>query len=451
MTAGESWRAVRPIAGPLDAVVQLPGSKSLTNRALVCAALARGRSVLQGALLADDTEAMLDGLRRLGISVVVDPDPPRVTVDGCGGALPAAAVGARLDARQSGTTSRFLLPLLALGPGPTVLDGAPALRSRPMADGIAALRSLGAVVVEQGEPGHLPVVVHGLPAASDQPAARSGRATSRPAELTVRGDASSQFLSGLLLAGPALADGLVVGVSGRLVSRPYVEMTAAVMRDFGAAVTGAARSHHDRRWTVGPGGYRATTHRVEPDASAASYVFAAAAICGGRVTVEGLGKGSLQGDLGFVDVLARMGCHVEHGEASTAVTGTGTLAGIEVDLADLSDTAQTLAAVAVFANSPTRVTGIGFIRGKETDRVGHVVRELRRCGIDAAEEDDGFVVRPGAPTPARIETYGDHRMAMSFALLGLRSPGIEITDPGCVAKTFPGFWDTIDGLATAAP
>ncbi len=192
-------------------------------------------------------------------------------------------------------------------------------------------------------------------------------------------------------------------------------------------------------------------YAIEPDASAASYFFAAAAITGGRVVVDGLGRGSLQGDLRFVDILERMGCRVRMTDTGTEVAGPapGELRGVDVDMADLSDTAQTLAAVAPFASGPTRVTGIGFIRGKETDRVAAVVRELRRAGIDAEEEPDGFLIRPGTPRPARIATYDDHRMAMSFALLGLRAPGIEIEDPACVAKTYPGFFADLDRALAA--
>ena len=188
------------------------------------------------------------------------------------------------------------------------------------------------------------------------------------------------------------------------------------------------------------------TYEVEPDATAASYVFAAAALLGGRVTVTGLGERSLQGDLAFVDLLGRMGATVERAGDATTVVGTGPLHGIEVDMAQISDTAQTLAVVAAFANSPTRVTGIGFIRGKETDRIGAVVTELQRLGIDADEEADGFVVRPGPLRAGTVQTYDDHRMAMSFALAGLRVPGVQVADPGCVAKTFPGYWDLLDEL-----
>jgi 3-phosphoshikimate 1-carboxyvinyltransferase len=421
-------RAVRPVAGPLDAAVTVPGSKSLTNRALVAAALADGRSTLVGPLRADDTEAMIDCLRSLGIVVEPDWSEGRIVVDGCRGAPPAAE--ADLDARLSGTTSRFVLPVAALGTGRYRLDGAPPLRDRPFGPGVEALRALSVAVDEEAATGHLPLVVHGGPM--------------RGGEIDLPGDTSSQFLSGLLLAGAAAAEGLVVRLSTELVSRPYVDMTVQVMRAFGASVEHPGEA----TWIVAPRIYRGTRYEVEPDASAASYFFAAAAICGGSVTVRGLGDRSVQGDLRFVDVLAQMGAEVVRTSEQVTVTGTGELHGVEVDMADISDTAQTLAAVAVFADGPTRITGIGFVRGKETDRIGDVITELRRCGITADEEPDGYVVHPGTPRPAVVETYHDHRMAMSFALLGLRAEGIEIADPGCVAKTFPGFWDVLDDLGT---
>jgi 3-phosphoshikimate 1-carboxyvinyltransferase len=411
---------IEPVRGPIDATVVPPGSKSITNRALVAAALATGRSTLRGVLVADDTEAMVDCLRRLGITV--DAAGDRLTVGGAGGRIPAAA--ADLDVRQSGTTARFVAPVAALGHGRYTLDGAPRMRERPMADLVEALRSLGATV--SGD--HLP-----LTSTADGLAGGSA---------LVAADASSQFASGLLLSAPAMAGGLRLRLLSVPVSRPYLELTADVMRAFGATVI----SDDDRSFTVAPGGYRATTYAVEPDASAASYFFAAAAICGGTVRVPGLGRRSRQGDVRFVDLLARMGATVEQTDDETVVTGAAPLHGIEVDMADLSDTASTLAVVAAFASTPTRVTGIGFIRAKESDRVGGVVRELRRLGVDAVEEADGFVVRPGAFRPARVRTYDDHRMAMSFALVGLRLPGVEIEDPACVAKTFPDFFQALAGL-----
>jgi 3-phosphoshikimate 1-carboxyvinyltransferase len=260
--------------------------------------------------------------------------------------------------------------------------------------------------------------------------------------LRVRGDVSSQFLSGLLMAAPAMRTGLSVELDGELVSKPYVDMTVTLMEAFG--VTTARPGDHI--WQVAPQGYRSTDYTIEPDASAASYAFAAAVITGGEVTVEGLGASSLQGDVGFVDLLERMGAQVERSAASITVRGTGELHGIDADMADTSDTAQTLAVVAAFADGPTRVSGIGFIRGKETNRIAAVVTELNRAGVLTEEEPDGFVVHPGPAAPTVIETYDDHRMAMSFALLGLRAPGIRIADPGCVAKTFPGYWAMLDDL-----
>jgi 3-phosphoshikimate 1-carboxyvinyltransferase len=411
--------------------VRPPGSKSLTNRALVCAALADGSTLLDGALFADDTEAMLSCLHELGVRVRPDRSARTVAVAGADGVPPSE--GALLDARLSGTTSRFVLPVAALGRGTYVIDGAAPLRARPMGDLFEALGELGATAEPLGEPGHLPV--------------RLESAGLRGGSVQVRGDVSSQFLSGLLLSAPCMRTGLRVEVTTELVSVPYVEMTLAVMAAFGARHRSEVDEAGRRTITVEPGGYRGVErYLVEPDASAASYFFAAAAICGGTVRIDGLGTASLQGDVGFVDVLERMGVGVQRGADHLVVTGGSPLRGVEVDLADLSDTAQTLAVVAPFASSPTTITGIGFIRGKETDRIAAVVAELRRCGIDAEELPDGLRVHPGAPAPATVQTYDDHRMAMSFALLGLRAPGITIADPGCVAKTFPGYWDALAEL-----
>ena len=323
-------RPVVPITHPLDATVTVPGSKSLTNRALVCAALAAGRSTVDNALVADDSLAMRTALGALGADLAIDDTSGRVVVTGTGGRLRPGPLD--LDMRLSGTTSRFLLPVVAaFGRGRYRIDGAAPLRARPMGPVLDGIAALGAAVEPDGPPGHLPVVI-------DTPGDLRG------GPLAVAGDTSSQFLSGLLLAAPGT----------RVVRTP------------------------DATTVVGTGG-----------------------------TLRSLG---------------------------------------EVDLVDMPDMAQTLAAVAVFADAPTRVTGVELIRGHETDRIAAVVAELRRAGIRADEHRDGFTVHPGTPQPARIETYDDHRMAMSFALLGLRAPGIEIADPACVGKTFPGFWDVLDGL-----
>ena len=419
-------RSVRPLVRPPDAEVTVPGSKSLTNRALLAAGLARGTSTLTGVLDADDTRAMLDCLRTLGVGLATSGDRTRVQVDGVDARPPVLAP--RLEARLSGTTARFLGPVLARVAGTSHLDGLPPFRRRPMGPTIAALRALGCVVVEHQAPGHLPISVSGGPVAGGV--------------VQVAGDASSQFLSGLLLAGPAFPAGLRVEVTTPLVSEAYVALTLDVLGWFGAEVV----REDERTFVVAGSGYRAADVAIEPDASAATYLLAAAAITGGRVRVPGLTGRSRQGDARFAEVLARMGAEVVIDAQGTEVRGTGTLRGLDIDLGGMSDTAQTLAVVAVFADRPTRITGIGFIRAKETDRIAAVVTELRRLGIDAEEEPDGLVVHPGRPAPGLVATYDDHRMAMSFALLGLAVPGIRIADPGCVAKTFPGYFDTLEQL-----
>jgi 3-phosphoshikimate 1-carboxyvinyltransferase len=417
-----------PFDGPVDAVVQPPGSKSLTNRALLAAALASGRSVLTGALFADDTEAMLECVQSLGAIVSVDRGAHIVTVDGVGGSL-ARATGP-FRARQSGTTARFIAATLALGSEPFVLDADDAMRRRPMRPVLNALASLGAMVESLGESDRLPVSIAGR---RDVPAAMP--------TVVMAGNVSSQFTSGLLLAAACMPAGLRVELTGEVVSRPYLDMTVAIMRSFG----GTVMLPDDRTFVVEPTGYRGADLVIEPDASAASYFFAVAALCGGTIRIDGLGTDSMQGDLAFVDELERMGAFVERAPRSTTVTG-GVLRGITADFSQISDTAQTIAAVAVFADDPTVISGIGFIRGKETDRIAAVVGELHRLGIDASEDVDGFTIMPGPITPTTVETHDDHRMAMSFALVGLRVPGVSIADPGCVAKTYPTYFEEIERI-----
>jgi 3-phosphoshikimate 1-carboxyvinyltransferase len=424
---GAGALSIEPLERPPDTSVTLPGSKSITNRALLCAALAGGRSRIEGALVADDTEAMIGAVGVIGADCRIDEITGTISVDGVAGDLTGGG-DSPIDARMSGTTARFLTPVLAAGSWSREVDGHSQLRNRPMGDLVGALRSLGVEVAEKIEADHLPLRVTG-PFRSDR--------------VELVGMVSSQFVSGLLMAGPLTASGLTVSVTTDLVSRPYVDMTVAVMEAFGASVEVV----DDFTWRVEHGGYRAVDgYQVEPDASAASYFLAAAAMTGGRVRIEGLSRTSLQGDITFAEVLALLGARTSWTDDSVEVRGNG-LVGADVDLGNLSDTAPTLAVVAALAESPTRVSGIGFIRAKESDRIAGPVSELRRCGVDAEETADGFVVRPGGPPHgARIRTYEDHRMAMAFALLGLVVPGIEIEDPGVVAKTFPDYFASLDQL-----
>ncbi len=425
-------RPVVPLAAPPDRVViGVPGGRSITNRALVAAALADGTSTLRGAGLSDDSEAMVDCLRALGATI--DLDGTDLTVTGVAGHPRGGSPDAPVEVftRLSGTTSRFVTAVTALADGPVRVDAAPPMRRRPMGDLVEALRALGATVEEPGEPGHLPLTVTGPLTGAD---------------VTVPGTVSSQYLSGLLLAGGARSTPLSVRVgTDRLVSQPYVTMTAHVMTAFGATVAAEGTTYR-----VAGGGYRATEYRVEADAATAAYLLSAAAVTGGTVTVPGLPTADLQADVELIDVLAAMGCTVRWEGRDVTVTGPpgGRLTGGTFDLTAFSDMAPTVAVLAAFADGPTEVTGVGFIRGKETDRIAASVAELRRLGVPAEEAPDGFVVRPDGPPrgPATIETYDDHRMAMSFALVGLVAPGIEVADPDVVNKTHPGFWADLDRL-----
>ena len=416
---------VAPLGAPIDAVVEVPGSKSIANRALVCAALAEGESVLRGVPGGDDTEAMLDCLKVLGLDFEREDSDVRIT-----GGLGSFRRGPlTLHCRLAGTTSRFITALAALGPGPYTIDGLPPLRARPMAPLHDAMVAMGVRVHSAEGHGTLPVSVHGpLDPSVD--------------EVSLRGDISSQYLTALMLIAPYLPNGLRFVLTTPLVSRPYVHITAAVMASFG--VPGVELG--DRIITVPPGRYQPCDYTVEPDASSASYPLAAAAICGGTVRVPGLTAASVQGDAGFCHVLERMGCEVTQDDMGTTVTRRGPLHGIEINMVDLSDLVPTLAAVAVFADGPVLIHGVGFIRNKESDRLSDLCNELRKAGIDATDDADGLVVRPGAPHTATLSTHHDHRLAMSFALVGLGASGIIIEDPDVVSKSWPHFWDMIEGL-----
>jgi 3-phosphoshikimate 1-carboxyvinyltransferase len=418
---------VRPAQRPLDATVVVPGSKSIANRALVCAALAHGPSTLDGMPDGDDTSAMAAGLAALGVGVTLTGD--RAAVAGIEGAL-RPAPGAVIDSALAGTTSRFLTAVAALSETPVVVDGGPPLRRRPMGALHDALLALGAVVEPLGERGHLPV--------------RVSRGELRGGAVGVPGDVSSQFLTALMLIGPMLPEGLHIELTTELVSRPYVAITAAVMSAFGAGDVHVG----DREVIVPAGGYRAARYLVEPDASSASYPFAAAAICGGRVHVPALGPSSLQGDARFVELLERMGCTATRTALGTTVQRERAVAlrGLSVDMSDISDLVPTLAVVAAFATSPTEIHGVGFIRAKESNRIDDVVGELSRLGIVAEALPDGLRVHPGRPVAAEVQTHHDHRLAMAFALAGLLVPGLSVADPDVVTKSWPGYWSMLDAI-----
>jgi 3-phosphoshikimate 1-carboxyvinyltransferase len=419
-----SVRQMQPVSAPVHGAVRPPGSKSLTNRALIVAGLAEGRSHLTGVLDSQDTRVMVESLRRLGLELDQDVAAGTIAITGCGGHPTATAADLFLE--NSGTSIRFLTAMCALGTGTFRLDGNARMRERPILDLVEGLRQLGVDVTYSGNNGFPPVIVRGTGLAGGTATVASGT--------------SSQFLSGLLMAAPGATAPVTLEIGGSLVSEPYVTMTIAVMRTFGATVDAV-----DGGFRIQPGRYQANAYHIEPDASAASYFFGAAAVTGGRVTVEGLSRQALQGDVGFVDALERMGCEVEASSDSITVVGR-TLSGIDIDMNAISDTAQTLACVAPFANSQTRIRNVAHMRHKETDRIAAVATELRKVGLSVDEHADGLTIYPGPIQPARIATYDDHRMAMSFSLLGLRAPGIEIEHPECTAKTYPHFFTDLDRL-----
>ena len=415
-------RLVRPISGPVDATVDVPGSKSIANRALLCAALAEGTSELDNVPDGDDTAAMVACLRALGLDAAHD--GRRVTLAGHGPGWGAAPLS--LHAALAGTTSRFVSALAALGSAPIVIDGLAPLRRRPFGPLQAALVQLGARVECPDGFGTLPATIEGPPI--------SGR-------LAMRGDVSSQFVTALMLIGPYLPGGLHLELTTGLVSRPYVELTAAVMGWFGCSDVVVA----DDRVAVAAGAYRPASVAIEPDASSASYPLAIAAVVGGAVTVPGLGTGALQGDARFADLLAEMGCTVRRTSGAVRVEHEGGLRGIDVDLADVSDLVPTVAVVAAVADTPSRIRGVGFIRGKESDRLGDLAHELRAAGVDVDETDDGLDIRPSRHRlrAATLATHHDHRLAMAFAVLG-SVIGLEVADPEVVSKSWPAFWTMLD-------
>ncbi len=423
----EPWNGPPPRAD-----VQVPGSKSLTNRAMVVAALADGPSVLSGALDSEDTRVMVGALRTLGITIDHDASTATISLQGCSGAIPSRA--ASLSVANSGTSLRFLTAMLATADGTFHLDGSPRMRQRPISDLLDALGDLGVRVQSDLGTGCPPVTV-------EASGLSGGRAV-------VKGDVSSQFLSGLLMALPYARIATNVVVDGSLVSQPYVAMTIAVMDAFGVSIG----NRGFRQFDVQPGRYTGRPFAIEPDASAASYFLALAAITGGSITLEGLGHSSIQGDVAFADVLERMGCTIIREPSRTTIKA-GPLRGVDVDMNAISDTVMTLAVTALFAEGPTRIRNVAHIRHKESDRIAALAAELRKLGAHVDEYPDGLAIAPPAPEllrGAEITTYDDHRMAMSFALAGLRIPGVTILDPGCVAKTYPGFWSDLERLRSVA-
>ncbi|WP_414516128.1 3-phosphoshikimate 1-carboxyvinyltransferase [Nostoc sp. PCC 9305] len=413
--------AIPALNRPVDATVEIPGSKSLTNRALLVAALAQGDSILENALFSEDSEYFAKCVEQLGIPITLNPQLAQIQVAGRGGEIPAKQ--ADLFVGLAGTAARFISALVALGNGEYRLDGVPRMRERPMGDLLTVLQMGGATINFEGNSGFMPYTVY-----SRQFAGGNFR---------VKANQTSQQLSALLMIAPYAQQDTIIEVEGTLVSQSYIKMTCRLMADFGVEVIQIG----DNQFQIKAGQrYQARHYTVEPDASNASYFFAAAAVTGGRVRVKHLTKQSCQGDILWLNVLEQMGCQIKDGDDYTEVTGPKQLQGIDIDMNDISDLVQTLGAIAPFASSPITIRNVEHIRYKETDRIKAVVTELRRLGVEVEEFADRLKIQPGPITPAAIETYHDHRMAMAFAVTGLKVPGIVIKDPGCTAKTFPDYF-----------
>jgi 3-phosphoshikimate 1-carboxyvinyltransferase len=409
----------------VQATLTLPGSKSYTHRALMAAALAGGESVLTNALAAEDTELTAAALTQLGAGI--DWQGTIIRVTGRAGRWLPALLPIYLG--NSGTSMRFLTALTSLGEGEYLLTGTERLCQRPLGELLEALRQVGVRAVSERGDGCPPVRV-------------TGGLTGGRAQLS--GSISSQYLSALLFIGPLAPAGLAIDITGELVSRPYVDLTLEVLGDFGITYY-----REGYRYFQLPGGqcYLPQDYEIEADASSASYFWAAAALTGGRVTITNLSLESSQGDVAFPGVLGRMGCAVESTPAGLAVQG-GPLQGVEVNMATMPDLVPTLAVLAAFAQGDTVITGVAHLRHKESDRLAAVATELARLGIEARETTDGLVIRGGTPKGAFIHTYNDHRIAMSFAVAGLKAGGMRIADPDCVAKSFPDFWEFFQRLYT---
>lgn len=406
---------------PINAEVEIPGSKSITNRALMVAALAKGTSTLENALFSDDTHWFSTCLQQLQIPVSSEPEAARFEVAGMGGQIPAAQ--ADLFVGNAGTAARFITALVALGQGCFRLDGIPRMRERPMGELLTVLQAAGAEVDFEGQPGYMPYTLHSH--------------GFKGGHIRLKANQTSQQVSALLMIAPYAQQDTVIEIVDELVSGSYVAITCRVMAEFGVQVT----QPEPNRFHLKAGQrYQPRPYTIEPDASNASYFLAAAAVTGGRVRVKHLSAHSCQGDAHFVEILAAMGCQVKATDRYIEVVGPDQLQGLEVDMNDMSDLVQTLAAIAPFASSPVVIRNVEHIRYKETERIKAVVTELQRLGAGVEEFADGLKIYPGPLHPAAVETYADHRMAMAFAVTGLKTPGLVIKQPDCTHKTFPDFF-----------
>ncbi len=424
---------VKKCSMPIDWVVEVPGSKSMTNRALLMAALADGTTILKGVLFSEDSRNFLGSLKVLGFHVEIDEAAKIVTVEGCNGKIPVTS--GEIYVGSAGTAARFLTAMLAMAEGTFVVNASEQMKKRPMKPLFEVLTDLGAEIKCLEKEGFLPVQINGI-----------GQSASQDEKCSTKLDISesTQFLSALLLISPMMKQGLCIEVTSERKDGAYIRITRKMMEQFGAVVDFDGKTYHMNSGIS----YKSGCYQIEPDVSAACYFYAAAALTGGKAMVRNVTWKCMQGDLKFLELLEKIGCEVSDTPDGIEVKGpeNSRLRGITVDMKDFSDQTMTLAALAPFADSDVRIENIGHIRLQESDRIHAVATELNRLGISCEEEPDAVTIHPGIPKPTVVQTYEDHRMAMAFALVGLRIEGIEISDPMCCRKTFETYFDILDKL-----
>jgi len=417
---------VKPLHKPINCKIEVPGSKSITNRALLLASMAKGKSVLTNVLFSDDSRSFMDCLIALGYNIKIDENAK--TVELCGG-IPKEK--ATINVRSAGTSARFITAMLASYKGEYIIESSEQMKLRPMKPLMDTLISLGCTVEYIENKGFLPYKIYG------------GNLTG--GEVTVESEQSSQFTSALLMTGCLHKNDLVIRTAGKETAKSYIDITIKMMEQFGVHVNKPDKGIY----TVASGQeYNSRTYKIEPDVSSACYFYSAAALTGGSVLVKDVYLSSMQGDIKFLDILKKLGCAFHETNEGILLKGPERkiYEGIDVDMNDCSDQAITLAALAPFASSPTTIRNIGHIKYQESNRIHAVLIELTKMGIQCEEISDGIKIYPGTPKPSVIETYDDHRMAMAFSLIGLRVKGIRIANPSCVSKTFKNYFETIANL-----
>lgn len=430
---------VKTIKEPINWKVEVPGSKSMTNRALLLAALSAGKVVVEGVLFSDDSRHFLSSLQSLGFSLNINEEEKRVVVEGCNGCIPQKEV--TIDVGSAGTAARFLTAMLGFSDGVYTIQASEQMKRRPMKPLFDLLEQVGAKITYIEKEGFLPIRIVGRAYGIDVSQAE------KPLTVSLDISKSTQFLSAMLLIAPMIKQGLLIDITSEKTDGSYIRITRQMMKEFGVEVLFDGREYRIAKGAS----YTKDSYIVEPDMSAACYFYAAAAITGGKALVKRVHMDNTQGDLKFLDVLAQMGCIVEEQADGIQVCGPhiGELKGITINMNDFSDQALTLAAIAPFANNRVRIEHIGHIRGQECDRLHAIASELGKLGIRCEEEDDAVTIHPGMPTGAVVETYEDHRVAMAFSLVGLRAEGVWIDNPQCCAKTFENYFEVLNQLTNA--